>query len=72
MLAFVIKNVCYIDVFLKLHDNMASAYASECFILTEKAELLTRIFLAFDDKKQIFPWSDDIEALKELCRQDIS
>lgn len=51
---------------------MASAYASECFILTEKAELLTRIFLAFDDKKQIFPWSDDIEALKELCRQDIS
>lgn len=55
---------------------MASACASECsdqsFILTEKAELLSRIFLCFDDKKQIFPWSGDIEALKELCRQDIS
>ena len=48
-----------------------SKSSDENDIAAEKAELLTRIYLGFDDKKQMFTWSGDIEALKELCRQDL-
>ena len=48
-----------------------SKSSDENYIPAEKAELLTRIYLGFDDKKQMFTWSGVIEALKELCRQDL-